>query len=81
MTFIYEEINNSHICQCEDRPKLYIEAVKLKQKKQEQHANGRPLSTGKTDKLCVFACVSEAVGMEGLLCERNQWGRGLYVCV
>ena len=29
--------------------------------------------------MCVCVCV--CVRMEGLLCERNQWGRGLCVCV
>lgn len=27
--------------------------------------------------ICVCVCVSEAMGMEGLLCERNQKGMGL----
>lgn len=47
----------------------------------EQHANGRPWSAGMTDKLCVCVCVSDAVGMESLLYERNQWGSSLYMCV
>lgn len=76
---MYGKINNSHILQfaCEGQPKLYTEALKTKE--QEPHANGRPLSTGITVKVCV--CVSEAIGMEDLLGERNQWGRGLCVCV
>lgn len=53
-----------------------VYTVESKTKRPEQHANGRPLSTGMTDE-CVRA--SEAVGMEGLLCERNQWGRSLCV--
>lgn len=53
--------------------------LRLKQtNKQEQHANG-PLSAGMAGAvyMCVCVCVSEAMGMEGLLCERNQKGMGL----
>lgn len=60
---------------CDDQAKLYIEAVK-QTNKQEQHANG-PLSTGMTGAVYMCVRMSEAMGMEGLLCERNQKGMGL----
>lgn len=51
--------------------------LRLKQtNKQEQHANS-PLSAGMAGAVYMCVCVSEAMGMEGLLCERNQKGMGL----